>query len=72
MYGRCDMIDLDGKPAVGPRSSYTHTQKMRASMTHMFGRVQGIGSQPWRPHDGDARDEQANIMVQLLTIPTQL
>jgi hypothetical protein len=42
------MIGLDGKPPTGPRSSYTHAQKMRASMTHIFGRILGIGSQPWK------------------------
>ncbi|KAF8816095.1 hypothetical protein BYT27DRAFT_7068712, partial [Phlegmacium glaucopus] len=44
----CDTISLDGKPPTTPRSSYTHTQKMRASMTHVFGCVLGIGSQPWK------------------------
>ncbi|PPQ95984.1 hypothetical protein CVT26_016200 [Gymnopilus dilepis] len=45
----CDTIGLDGKPAVGPRATtYAHAQKMRASMTHVFGRVLGIGSQPWK------------------------
>lgn len=45
---RCDSIALDGKQAIGPRASYTHAQKMRASMTHVFSRVLGIGSQHWQ------------------------
>lgn len=44
----CDMIGLDGKPRTDERASYAHAQKMRASMTYMFGRVLGIGSQPWK------------------------
>lgn len=45
---RCDSVVLDGKPAIGPRGSYTHAQKMRAAMTHVFSRVFGIGSQNWQ------------------------
>ena len=29
------------------RSKYTHAQKMRASMTHIFGRDFGLGKQDW-------------------------
>ena len=42
------MIGLDGKPPTTPCSSYAHAQKMQVSMTHIFGRVLGIGSQPWK------------------------
>ena len=48
LFHRCDSVALDGKPATGPRGSYTHAQKMRASMTHLFSRVLGIGSQHWQ------------------------
>jgi hypothetical protein len=48
LFHRCDSIALDGKPAIGPRGSYTHAQKMRASMTHVFSRVLGVGSQHWQ------------------------
>ncbi|KAF8802224.1 hypothetical protein BYT27DRAFT_7244876 [Phlegmacium glaucopus] len=56
----CDTISLDGKPPTTPHSSYTHAQKMQASMTHVFGRVLGIGSQPWKQttsSDGEVRVE---------------
>ncbi|KAF8812639.1 hypothetical protein BYT27DRAFT_7086458, partial [Phlegmacium glaucopus] len=44
----CDTISLNGKPPTTPCSSYTHAQKMHAGMTHVFGHVLGIGSQPWK------------------------
>ncbi|KAF9521447.1 hypothetical protein CPB83DRAFT_778726, partial [Crepidotus variabilis] len=46
----CDTIDLDGKPSIGQRSSYTHAQKMRAAMTYTFGRTLGLGSQAWQEY----------------------
>ena len=45
---RCDSVSLDGKPVIGSQGSYTHAQKMWASMTHVFSRVLGIGSQHWQ------------------------
>jgi len=47
---RCDTIGLDGKPVPlnSPRGSFTHAQKLRASMTYAFGRIYGIGSQAWQ------------------------
>ncbi|KDR69979.1 hypothetical protein GALMADRAFT_47239, partial [Galerina marginata CBS 339.88] len=76
IFGSCDMISLDGKPATGSRGSYGHAQKMRASMTHMFSRVCGIGKQSWRrttSQDGRTRmegnpsisDKVATYMVSL-------
>jgi hypothetical protein len=50
LHRRCDTIGLDGKP-VPPntaRGSFTHAQKLRASMTYAFGRIYGIGSQAWQ------------------------
>ncbi|KDR69544.1 hypothetical protein GALMADRAFT_49901, partial [Galerina marginata CBS 339.88] len=57
---RCDSIGLDGKPVNGPRGSWSHAQKMRASMTYVFGRIYGIGSQHWQRvtlSDGNVRLE---------------
>ena len=56
---RCDEISLDGKPKpTGKvRSKYTHAQKMRASMTHIFGRDFGLGKQDW------TRKEQTGRMT---------
>jgi len=50
LYHRCDTIGLDGKPVPlnSPRGSFTHAQKLRASMTYAFGRIYGIGSQAWQ------------------------
>jgi hypothetical protein len=47
---RCDEIKLDGtrKPPTEKRGSYVYAQKMRASMTYAFGRIQGLGSQSWQ------------------------
>lgn len=47
---RCDEINLDGslKPQIQIRDSYVHGQKMRASMTYLFGRTLGLGSRPWQ------------------------
>ncbi|KAJ6511064.1 DNA breaking-rejoining enzyme [Mycena sanguinolenta] len=47
---RCDDVELDGKakdPSI-PRDSYSHAQKMRASATYGFGRLNGLGSLPWQ------------------------
>lgn len=46
---RCDEITLDGKPKSPGvvRDTYSHAQKMRASMTYAFGRLCGIGPIPW-------------------------
>ncbi len=46
---RCDELNLDGsqKPLGQERSSYSHAQKMRASMTYAFGRVLKLGGQSW-------------------------
>ena len=56
---RCDEISLDGKhkPVGMVRSKYTHAQKMRASMTHVFGRDFGLGKQDW------TKSEQTGQMV---------
>ncbi|KJA17137.1 hypothetical protein HYPSUDRAFT_146864, partial [Hypholoma sublateritium FD-334 SS-4] len=49
IMNECDTIALDGKStAKGPRGTYTHAQKMRASMTYVFGRIHGLGSYPWQ------------------------
>ena len=54
---RCDEISLDGKPKpVGKvRSKYTHAQKMRASMTHIFGRDFSLGKQDWTKNEQTGR-----------------
>src|SRR6266446_5477661 len=57
MAPRCDEISLDGnrKPAGVVRSKYTHAQKMRASMTHVFGRDFGLGSERWQKSEWTGR-----------------
>ncbi len=45
---RCDTIGLDGKMAEGLRSTFAHAQKMRASMTYVFGRIYGAGRSAWQ------------------------
>ena len=54
---RCDEISLDGKPKpVGKvRSKYTHAQKMRASMTHIFGQDFSLGKQDWKKNEQTGR-----------------
>jgi hypothetical protein len=54
---RCDEISLDRKPKpVGKiRSKYTHAQKMRASMTHIFGRDFGLGKYDWTKNQQTGR-----------------
>ena len=54
---RCDEISLDGnrKPVGAVRSKYTHAQKMRASMTHIFGRDFGLGKQDWTKNEQTGR-----------------
>ncbi|KAF5330343.1 hypothetical protein D9619_005481 [Psilocybe cf. subviscida] len=43
----CDTVALDGFMATGPRHTYAHAQKMRASLTHVFGRDFGLGHTSW-------------------------
>jgi hypothetical protein len=49
-HSRCDKVSLDGtkKPHTEERASYSHVQKMRASMTYAFGRVLRCGSMNWQ------------------------
>ncbi|KAG2086167.1 uncharacterized protein F5147DRAFT_644670 [Suillus discolor] len=53
MIRRCDSINLDGtqKPLNEERGTYGHAQKMRASMTYAFGRLQGLGNMWWHESD---------------------
>ncbi|KAF8214112.1 hypothetical protein K438DRAFT_1548626, partial [Mycena galopus ATCC 62051] len=46
----CDDIELDGKPKDSsiPQDSYSHAQKMCASATYGFGRLNRLGSLPWQ------------------------
>ena len=54
---RCDEIKLDGtrKSPTEKRGSYVYAQKMRASMTYAFGRIQGLGSQSWQKSEVSGR-----------------
>ncbi|KAG2112581.1 uncharacterized protein F5147DRAFT_632239 [Suillus discolor] len=53
MIRRCDSINFDGmqKPLNEERGTYGHAQKMRASMTYAFGRLQGLGNMWWHESD---------------------
>ena len=57
LWPRCDEISLEGnnKPMGMVRSKYTHAQKMRASMTHIFGRDFGLGKQDWTKNEQTGR-----------------
>jgi hypothetical protein len=50
---RCDELQLDGnpKPSTTIRGTYSHAQKMRASMTYTFGHIYGLGSLPWHKNE---------------------
>ena len=53
LYVRCDDIDIftgDPKPPSESRPSLKHAQKMRAAITHKFGRDFGLGTDPWMEH----------------------
>ena len=54
---RCDEIKLDGsrKLPTEKRGSYIYAQKMHASMTYAFGRIQGLGSQTWHKSEISGR-----------------
>jgi hypothetical protein len=50
---RCDEIDLETskpKKLSEPRATYAHAQKMRAAMSHKFGRELERGTVPWTEH----------------------
>lgn len=49
----CDSINLDGTPKLShvERGTYGHAQKMRASMTYAFGRLNGLGNLTWHESD---------------------
>lgn len=47
---RCDENDIfTGKPKLltVARATYNNAQKMRAAISHKFGRDHGLGTQPW-------------------------
>ncbi|KAG1756883.1 DNA breaking-rejoining enzyme [Suillus paluster] len=50
----CNLTNIDGspKPSSEEHGTYSHAQKMRAAMTYMFGRLQGLSNMPW--HESDA------------------
>src|ERR1700709_1584552 len=52
--GSCGSLNVDGtkKPFNQERGTYGHAQKMRASMTYAFGKLNGLGNMPW--HESDA------------------
>ena len=49
MFGfRCDTIDLiTGKPREGSLSTYQHAQKIRAAVSHYYGRIRQLGTTQW-------------------------
>ncbi|TRM55438.1 hypothetical protein BD626DRAFT_417781 [Schizophyllum amplum] len=54
MY-HCDQVKLDGSVRTDSDPApytYSHAQKMRASMTYFFGHLYGAGTVPW--HENDA------------------
>ncbi|KAG1781376.1 hypothetical protein EV702DRAFT_962702 [Suillus placidus] len=55
-HGSCDSINLDGttKLSTQERGTYGHAQKMWASMTYAFGKLNGLGNMPWHESDVDA------------------
>ncbi|KAF8868454.1 hypothetical protein CPB84DRAFT_1934166 [Gymnopilus junonius] len=57
IMNQCDEINLDGslKPQNQIRDSYVHGQKMRASMTYLFGHILGLGSRPWQKSEVTGR-----------------
>jgi hypothetical protein len=51
-YCRCDELDPESgsekvKDLSTPRATYAHAQKMRAAISHKFGRDLGLGTAPW-------------------------
>ena len=54
---RCDELGLDGssKPLGHLRSSFSHAQKMRASITYAFGHVWKLGTLPWHENESTGR-----------------
>ncbi|KIJ09570.1 hypothetical protein PAXINDRAFT_87284, partial [Paxillus involutus ATCC 200175] len=54
---RCDENDIwtgKPKPPSVPRVTYGTAQKMRAAISHKFGRDYGMGTQPWTEHQVQA------------------
>nr|GAT54551.1 predicted protein [Mycena chlorophos] len=49
IMSHCDEINPDRtkKPTTQERDSYSHAQKMRATATYAFGRLAGLGAEPW-------------------------
>ena len=60
------MLDGSPKPVGAVRSRYTHAQKMRASMTHIFGWDLGQGNQCW------TKDERTDRMKGNPSVSPQL
>ncbi|KJA29024.1 hypothetical protein HYPSUDRAFT_117665, partial [Hypholoma sublateritium FD-334 SS-4] len=49
IINECDELTLDGKvkPQGAALGTYSHAQKIRAAMTHAFGRVHSLGNTSW-------------------------
>ncbi|KAH9974496.1 hypothetical protein BJV74DRAFT_798888 [Russula compacta] len=50
IMNECDELNLDGspKPWGQEHSSYSHAQKMQASMTYAFGQIYRLGNMSWQ------------------------
>lgn len=44
----CDIVTNKPKDPSIPRATYSHAQKMRAALSHKFGRDFGLGDQQWQ------------------------
>lgn len=71
---RCDSIALDGSgPSTGPQSSYSHAQKMHASMTYTFGRVCKVGNACWQPSEsGTSGTGNPSVSMEVATYMVSL
>jgi hypothetical protein len=63
--GSCDTLNLDGtrKDPKIKRDTYSTAQKMRASMTYMFGRVHGLGTLQWQENGTGTGEMKGNPSV---------
>jgi len=64
LCSRCDELCLNGskKSSTEVQDSYTHAQKMCASMTYAFGCIHGLGSLPWHDSESTHRMVQNSSM----------
>ena len=71
LFCSCDELQLDSnpKPSTTTHGTYSHAQKMQASMTYIFGCIYGLGSLLWHKNETTGKPISLSDSLQLHVEP---